>query len=403
MFKLSVLVIDNRDLQRSNTVDALESLGVEHIHQASSEQESMAVLAEAGRLDIVICEPDLPGLDTGAVIQQMAQARNVAAMIMFSGKDHSAPSPEQARLFASSIHLLGEIGRPLVIQSLKALLQRYGQDETLPAGVAKIVRRQKPTQAEVEQGLQAGEFNAYFQPRVCMQSGQVCGLKMFMGWMHPQRGFIKESDCLPLLESYGLGDDLFIQLLRQGLSTQQLIGLDGYQVKLAMSLPSAQLISDDLCKYIAASLALHQLPADGLMFEVRENCYLQAPTRSQANLVRLHNLGCGLAIDSFKACYSAMNKHVASTFSAIRLDAGPVRIQQQSVQKKARDNLVLSEATSQGIDIVVEGVDSVGQRSQLAGMANVTAQGRVFAAPMSTLELRHWLVESGLAASQQYA
>ncbi|WP_286977847.1 hypothetical protein [Pseudomonas sp.] len=47
MFKLSVLVIDNRDLQRSNTVDALESLGVEHIHQASSEQESMAVLAEA--------------------------------------------------------------------------------------------------------------------------------------------------------------------------------------------------------------------------------------------------------------------------------------------------------------------------------------------------------------------
>lgn len=389
MLKLSVMVLESRLLQRSSAVHALKSLGVEQIFEAASEREALSVFAQHGAIDVLICELDVAGFDSYGVLLSISQAGRSPAIVLLSEQSKSEQSKQG--LEALKFQLLGEIERPLVIQCLKELLQRFGENEVLPTIVTKTPRKQKPSQSEVEHGLLAGEFNAYFQPRVCLNTGEVSGMKVLMGWQNPQRGFIKESDCMPLLESYGLGDEVFIQLLRQGLNAQQQLSKDGKPVKLVMSLPGSQLISDELCKYVAASLALHQLPADGLMFEVRESCYLQSPTRAQANLVRLRTLGCELAIDSFKACYAAMSKHTDSTFAAIRLEAGPVRIHQQSVQKKSRDNLVLSEAANQGMDIVVEGVDTAGQRLQLSGIANVTAQGRLFAEPMSTFELREWL------------
>ena len=57
---------------------------------------------------------------------------------------------------------------------------------------------------QIRQGLDEGQFELYYQPKVDMRNGTIKGVEALVRWQHPKRGTISPAEFIPLAEENGL-------------------------------------------------------------------------------------------------------------------------------------------------------------------------------------------------------
>jgi EAL domain-containing protein (putative c-di-GMP-specific phosphodiesterase class I) len=62
--------------------------------------------------------------------------------------------------------------------------------------------------ADLQGGIDRGEFRLEYQPIVRLGGGVVAGAEALVRWRHPKRGTIPPAEFLPLAESSGLIDQI---------------------------------------------------------------------------------------------------------------------------------------------------------------------------------------------------
>ena len=110
---------------------------------------------------------------------------------------------------------------------------------------------------EMRRGLARGEFRLYYQPIVCIRSGQVRAVEALLRWEHPQRGLLLPETFVPLAEENGLIVPLGSWVLRE--SCRQLGAWDaegaerplGLTVNLSPRQLSKRDFLDDMSRTIA--------------------------------------------------------------------------------------------------------------------------------------------------------
>eukprot|EP00659_Diplonema_papillatum_P007160 gene7160-11025_t len=132
-----------------------------------------------------------------------------------------------------------------------------------------------------------------------LDTGELAGVEALARWEHPAKGLLLPADFLAAVMAYDLIDQMFKQLLEQGLNLLGVLRRQEVQLELSFNLHASQLISDQLVEHIQWALGQHDFPGNTLMFELAENGLLDISPRIQDNLLRLRMLGCGLSVDDF--------------------------------------------------------------------------------------------------------
>lgn len=174
---------------------------------------------------------------------------------------------------------------------------------------------------------------------------------------------------------------------KQGLKLQKKLLSHNKRLELAFNLDASQLHSKHLPERLRELLQHHQVPASGLIFEVTEVGLLEAPADSLENLARLRMMGCGLAMDDFGAGYSSLTRLCELPFNQIKLDNVFIRNLERRPQSRAIIRSVVALAKELDISLVVEGVETAEQSSELQQLGGTIAQGYFFARPMPELDL----------------
>ncbi len=386
MKNLSILVLEDEPFQRLIAVTALRQLGLDRIHEAADGASALSLLEACGGVDIALCDLRMSGMDGAAFLRHASQAGVIRSVILSSEVGPELRQATTAMIRCLGLDFLGDLGKPFDLKRAADLIERHTALPTRPE--ALVATNTPPTLEEIRRGLEQGEFEPYFQPKVCMRSGELQGAEVLARWRHPRRGVLSPAHFLPAFEHHRLVDRLFWRLLEQGLELQQELGRSGRQVNLAFNLHPRQLGNLDIAERVGQALELARLPGSGLTFELTETGLLEAPAASLESLVRLRLMGCGLAMDDFGAGYSSLDRLCELPFSEVKLDATFVRKLNNQPRSGAVIRGAVAMAEAMDLTLVVEGVETTEQRERLLSLGCKVAQGFLFARPLDRSSFR---------------
>lgn len=392
MSSLRALVLEDHPFQRSVAVQMLRQLGYVEVLESASGGEALSLLQSTGRVDLLICDLCMDGVDGIELLRAVSLSELVGQVIICSSL--SADLRRAAAQIGSllGIDIVGVLPKPLHLDKLQLLIDGGGrQGKTTALPTPSVVHM--PSEADVRRGLFHKEFEAHYQPKLNVIGGGVTGFEVLARWRHPRQGLLSPAAFMTVIEHCGLLDELFFQMLEQGLRFRRTCLSRGMPISLSFNLDVNQLTSTRLVPRIKMHLQGHRTSGHGLTFEITEGGVFKAPVVSLENLLRLRMLGCGLSIDDFGAGFSSLQRLCQLPFNEIKLDGAFVRNLESQPRCKAAIKSIAVLADSLGMNLVVEGIETIKQHHLVAalGGSGVQGQGYFYGRPMPSEEVGQWL------------
>lgn len=380
--ELNILVVEDDDFQRRMVVSMLRSLGVTAVHAAGDGLQALGMIREAGEppVDIAVCDLDMPAMDGLEFLRHLSQESPDTAIILISelGGKLLASAGRMTRMYG--ISLLGVIEKPLMLGQLKHLLARYehaGNRWRPPRATTDF------TLEEILQGIQANQFEPFFQPKVDLKTGQLVGAEALARWIHPEHGVIGPDAFIPLLEQCDHIDSLTFLMLGKSATVCRSLQDRGYIYTISVNLSLASLDDTTLADRITQVVQDAGLDPQYLILEITETAAMTDVAHALENLARLCIRGFTLSIDDYGTGYSSMQQLTRIAFGELKID--------QSFVKDVADNEALRIVVESSINMahklqiksIAEGVETQQDWDMLKNMGCDTAQGYFIAPPMN--------------------
>src|SRR4051794_21227802 len=205
--ELRFLIAEDDEFQRRWLAVMLNKLGALHILEAENGRIAFDIL-QGGKqqVDIVFVDLNMPDMDGIELVRHLANGSHAVAVVLTSALGSALLFSVETLSKAYGTNLLGSIEKPATPERLLQLIAQYRR----PAARGDIAQKMLPTFTlnDIRQGLQAGQFEPFFQPKVELTTGKVKAVEAFVRWRHPQYGLLLPKSFIPVLEASGHMEDL---------------------------------------------------------------------------------------------------------------------------------------------------------------------------------------------------
>ncbi|SFB39533.1 EAL domain, c-di-GMP-specific phosphodiesterase class I (or its enzymatically inactive variant) [Pseudomonas simiae] len=385
----SVVVIEHHAFQRAVLVKALGNLGIGHVQSASDAEQAIGLLKQLRKIDIVFFDLADGSINHSEFLKVAAERGNVQTLVAYSELQAELYRTVRQMKTLYGLELLGILEKPLDMQDLQRLLVnfklRHQALSTRDLSVPELI-----PEDQVRHGLDVGEFEALYQPKFNLVEQRLLGVEALVCWRHPTRGMLLPRELMGAVLAYNLIDQMFKQLLDQGIALMMRLRAQGIELGMSFNLTASQLVGNELVDYTIQCLHSYDLPGSALTFEVAESSLLDLPAPALANLLRLHEVGCGLSIDDFGLGFFSLRLLAQLPLSQIKLDGVFVQdLTNPGNRSVVAGSLALTRALQ--IDLIIEGVGNQSVLDTLIDLGCNFGQGFHLAVPMSELDFCSWL------------
>jgi diguanylate cyclase (GGDEF)-like protein/PAS domain S-box-containing protein len=249
---------------------------------------------------------------------------------------------------------------------------------------------------ELRGALTRGELALHWQP-VVRGRGSVIGAEALVRWRHPARGLLQPEDFVPLAEECGLIGALGEWTLERALSQagawqRTLPGRPWFAVN--VSAPElAQ--GDAFVDRLRAVLEANGLEGSRLELEVTERVLMSHLDENLDTMRRIGELGVRFAIDDFGTGYSSLAYLRRLPVDKLKIDRAFVRGIDTDPADEAIVRTIAALASTLGLAVVAEGVESKPQLDRLLALGCEHWQGHYFSPPLAPVEFEALLVSAG--------
>lgn len=228
------------------------------------------------------------------------------------------------------------------------------------------------------------ELAVEYQPIFNLGAGACVGYEALVRWDHLTRGRITPDRFIPLAEEHGMITGIGDAVLAASLS--QLARWDGHfpghqRRSMAVNLSVHQLHDPDLVERVRELLAVYDVVAKRLTFELTESALMAEPEASSRVLTALRELGCRIAIDDFGTGYSSLAYLRQLPVTTLKVDRSFIQWLGQDERDERVVTVVLTLAREFGLRTIAEGIETDEQRRLLERLGCVYGQGYLLARP----------------------
>jgi diguanylate cyclase (GGDEF)-like protein len=245
---------------------------------------------------------------------------------------------------------------------------------------------------EIHAGLEGGEFELYYQPKLDLATRRLAGAEALIRWRHPQRGLLPPGDFMRAIENTELEIELGDWVLASVVTQLRAWREAGLRIELAVNVSAYQLQSEGFVGRLRAQAARYE-PASGerwLQIEVLETAALDDTERIGTLIAECRALGIGFALDDFGAGYSSLTYLSQLDVDTLKIDQSFVRDMESDKGDHAVVQGIVALARAFDMHCVAEGVESEALHRALQRMGCEYGQGNAIALPMPAAELARW-------------
>lgn len=233
------------------------------------------------------------------------------------------------------------------------------------------------------------EFEVYYQPivDVSKEGDPCCGAEALIRWNSSEMGFVTPADFIPLAEYLGLinpiGDFVLMQAAKRCRYWNEM-GHPDYKVNVNLSV--VQLLQNDIVRKVQKVIEETRITPKNLTLEVTESLAINDMDRMKKILLELKALGVKVALDDFGTGYSSLNHIREMPIDIIKIDKCFVEHIAEDDFSDAFVKMVSELATTLGVDICTEGVETTEQYEMIKNLNIRMIQGYYFNKPMKIEE-----------------
>jgi diguanylate cyclase (GGDEF)-like protein len=247
---------------------------------------------------------------------------------------------------------------------------------------------------ELRRAIDQQQFELYYQPKVELSSGRLCGLEALLRWHHPVRGLLAANQFIPLAEETGLihliGNWVADKAISQ-ISSWIARGIVGPETTMAINISAKQIRRVGLWENLITLCRASGLRHENLIVEITESVFIDDPDRV-ADLLREGTVhGFGLDLDDFGTGYSSLSYLHQFPFLNVKIDRSFVGGMMTNTKSHSLVASVIGLAQSLHMGVIAEGVETCEQSVRLQQLGCKTGQGYLFARALSASRVeKNW-------------
>jgi len=257
-----------------------------------------------------------------------------------------------------------------------------------------VILRRKELETHLRRAVKNSELEVYLQPKVnLLENGiEIKQAEALLRWISPELGFISPGEFIPVAETSGLIGPISNWLLEDVLEKIKEIHKITEDFKLSVNISPNHLKQSDFCQQIEDRIVASGVSTKHLEFEITENLLLDNTASTLSKLNYLADLGIAFSIDDFGTGYSSLGYLKKFPVSCLKIDKSFI----DDIGKEDDDETIVKAvsnlATSLGMDIVAEGVETEQQLEFLKLNTECkTIQGYYFSKPLPFTEFKNYL------------
>jgi diguanylate cyclase (GGDEF)-like protein len=243
---------------------------------------------------------------------------------------------------------------------------------------------------QIRQGLDEGQFELYYQPKVDTRNGTIKGVEALVRWQHPKRGTISPAEFIPLAEENGLilplGKWIIEEACRQ-VKTWNTFSRRYNPITVSINVSAIQFQREDVNEIITTVLRETGAKPGWIEIEITEGILMENSAYTIQTLKKLKELGVKLAMDDFGIGYSSLSYLKNFPIDTLKIDRSFVVDLDKDFTNQALIEAIVGLSKKMGFNTIAEGIETEEERDQLIQLGCFGGQGYLFGKPMTALSI----------------
>ncbi|MEQ8402711.1 MAG: EAL domain-containing protein [Roseitalea porphyridii] len=236
---------------------------------------------------------------------------------------------------------------------------------------------------DLQTSIERGEFEVYFQPIVDGRTQTMRGVEALARWHHPERGLVSPAEFIPVAEESGFIVQLGEWVLREAMHT-----LKGQpDLFVSVNLSPVQFRDAMLVERVFRAIDETGFDPTRLELEITEGLLIYDARVARRTIELFKARGIRIALDDFGTGYSSLGYIQSFPFDKIKIDRSFIADIETNAQSAAVVQCVVNLASSLGMVVTAEGIETSSHEMLLKFIGCDTLQGYRYGKPVPFGEL----------------
>ena len=248
---------------------------------------------------------------------------------------------------------------------------------------------------DLEAAIRRDRIELRFQPQIEPASGHIVGVEALARW----NAVDNAEELFARAERSGLAERLSRHVQRKALRTFGAWAGQLASLRLSINLMPQDLDRPGYEQWLLAEIAEAGLAPDQITAEIVETSLVEDSLEVAGRLARLRVAGIRIAIDDFGTGYSSLAYLASLPLDAIKIDRAMIADIVGGSRARIIVKAMIGLARELGLQVIVEGVESLAQLRLLEEWGCDLYQGFLGAAPLTEEELVRFVAASARDAA----
>lgn len=264
-------------------------------------------------------------------------------------------------------------------------------------GLGDALARRHRVAASLREALERERITPFFQPQVCIHTGQLTGVEALVRWIDPNEGPQNPGLFLPIAQETGLMVQIDDVMRRRALRTVRDWQDRGLSVgHLGLNLTLGQLCEDGFIDRLHFDVEAVGLKPSDVAIEVLESIIVEDGNDDIVQVIRdLSDRGYYIELDDFGTGHSGLSTLRDLAVDRVKIDRSFITDIHERPELAKFTRALIRLARNLEIGVLAEGIENEHERNWLAAEGCDAIQGYMIGRPMDPQRFFDWAVAQG--------